>query len=280
MIRRGSDLFLVLACSIGLIVLVLAFPFAKPARVALGLPFLLFLPGYALVAALYPRKDQLDATERLALSLGLSIAIVPFIGLALNYSPWGIRLEPILAFESLFIVLATVAAACRRWLLPAGEVFGITISWLGWPRGPLMDTALALVLMLSLGGVGAATYFVATSQDSPERLTEFYVLGPDGQADAYPSLVKVRESPTVIVGVVNREGQVTRYQLAIRIDGQDMDVIDNLVLADGQRWEGSVALVPTHGGTRQKVEFLLRKKGEDEPYRRLFLWLDVEGSGG
>ena len=60
-------------------------------RNILGLPLVLFLPGYALIAALFPAKSDLDGIERVALSFGLSIAVVPLIGLGLNYTPWGIR---------------------------------------------------------------------------------------------------------------------------------------------------------------------------------------------
>ena len=49
---------------------------------------MLFLPGYALIATLFPRKDDLDGIERIALSFGLSIAITPLLGLALNYTPF------------------------------------------------------------------------------------------------------------------------------------------------------------------------------------------------
>ncbi|MCK4222104.1 MAG: DUF1616 domain-containing protein, partial [Dehalococcoidia bacterium] len=57
-----------------------------PLRIVLGLPFLLFSPGYALIAALFPKKGSLDGIERIALSFGLSIAVVPLIGLILNYT--------------------------------------------------------------------------------------------------------------------------------------------------------------------------------------------------
>ena len=104
--NRSIDLALAVAWALATTLIVLLAPFAEPARIGLGLVFVLFLPGYVLVAALYPRKDDLDLVERVALSLGLSIAVVPLIGLGLNYSPWGIRLNPILAFVTLFIVLA------------------------------------------------------------------------------------------------------------------------------------------------------------------------------
>ena len=64
-------------------------------RYILGSLFVLYLPGYALIEALYPRGDELEALERLALSIGLSLALVPLVGLALNYTPWGIRLTPV-----------------------------------------------------------------------------------------------------------------------------------------------------------------------------------------
>ncbi len=61
----------------------------KSVRIFLGLLFVLFLPGYIFVAALFPKKADVDSIERVALSFGLSIAIVPLIGLILNYTPLG-----------------------------------------------------------------------------------------------------------------------------------------------------------------------------------------------
>ncbi|RLF96161.1 hypothetical protein DRN58_09965, partial [Thermococci archaeon] len=92
-------------------------------RTVLGLLFILFFPGYSLIAVLFPRKEDIDGIERLALSFGLSIAVVPLIGLGLNYTPWGIRLNPILISISLFTILCLVAAFLRRVRLPEDERF-------------------------------------------------------------------------------------------------------------------------------------------------------------
>jgi len=89
-----------------------------PIRIILGLPLVLFLPGYALIAALFPGKDDLDAIERIALSFGLSIAITPLLGLALNYTPFGIRLSPILAVLSIFTISLALCAYVRRSMTP------------------------------------------------------------------------------------------------------------------------------------------------------------------
>lgn len=78
-------------------------------RYVFGAIFVLWLPGYTFMKALFPGKE-LDIIEQLALSVGMSLALVPLVGLLLNYSPWGIRLLPItFSLSALTITLATAA---------------------------------------------------------------------------------------------------------------------------------------------------------------------------
>ncbi|MEM0318038.1 MAG: DUF1616 domain-containing protein [Candidatus Nezhaarchaeales archaeon] len=86
-----------------------------PARYVLGTIAVLFLPGYALVEALYPRGDELSPLERLALSIGLSLAVVPLVGLVLNYTPFGIRLYPVLASLTLLTDAIAFIGAFRKY---------------------------------------------------------------------------------------------------------------------------------------------------------------------
>ena len=58
---------------------------------------LLFLPGYALASALFPKTTDLGRIARTALSFCLGIAVVPLISLALSYTPWGIRRVTVVA---------------------------------------------------------------------------------------------------------------------------------------------------------------------------------------
>ena len=110
-----NDLIFIVAFVIVSVVIITVPPLnATPIRAVLGFPLLLFLPGYSLVSALFPGKDELDVLERIALSIGLSICIVVFIGLALNYTPWGIRLGPILLALSAFTLIMTAVSAVRR----------------------------------------------------------------------------------------------------------------------------------------------------------------------
>ena len=130
--RLPADLTLVIALTLACILFVLAPRLNEtPVRVLLGLLLVLFLPGYSLVAALFPRKGDLDGIARIALSFGLSIAVVPLLGLALNYTPLGIRLVPVLLGLSLFtILLALVAYIGRAWV-SEGERFVVAIRELG-----------------------------------------------------------------------------------------------------------------------------------------------------
>lgn len=86
-------------------------------RNILGTIFVLCLPGYTFIKALFPTHvpiktatDNLDTIERIALSIGMSLALVPLVGLLLNYTPWGIRLTPIvLSLFALTVIFATAA---------------------------------------------------------------------------------------------------------------------------------------------------------------------------
>ena len=84
-------------------------------RYVLGGVFILFLPGYMLISALYPRSDELDGLERLALSIGLSLAIVPLVGLMLNYTPWGITLTPIMVSLAVFAEALALGALVKKY---------------------------------------------------------------------------------------------------------------------------------------------------------------------
>lgn len=84
-------------------------------RWIIGSMFVLFLPGYVTIQALFPKGKELDSIERLALTIGLSLAITPLIGLLLNYTPWGIRLDPIVAALSMFTLGIGMAGSFRKY---------------------------------------------------------------------------------------------------------------------------------------------------------------------
>lgn len=86
-----------------------------PARYVIGSIYVLFIPGYLLVEALYPYERSLSPLERLALSVGLSLAVVPLIGLILNYTSWGIRLWPVVFSLAIYDASMMVIASYRKY---------------------------------------------------------------------------------------------------------------------------------------------------------------------
>ena len=90
-------------------------------RWLLGSVLVLFLPGYALMQLLFPRASEMDSLERFALDIGLSLALVPLIGLILNYTPWGIRLIPVTTAISAFTIIFVIAAATRKYMYIRGQ---------------------------------------------------------------------------------------------------------------------------------------------------------------
>jgi hypothetical protein len=91
-------------------------------RYALGTIFILWLPGYTFIKALFPEKE-LDSIERIALSIGMSLALVPIVGLLLNYTPFGIRLTPItLSLLALTLTFATAALIREHKAVPKQNI--------------------------------------------------------------------------------------------------------------------------------------------------------------
>jgi len=273
--RFLDDLIAVASATTVLLATIVLLP-DSPVRVALGLPFVLFFPGYTLIAALYPRRTDLDGIERLALSLGLSLAVVPLIGLVLNYLPWGIRLTPIVSSLTVFILTCSIWAGVKRSRLPAGERFPADVR-------PVLSAVrhLPWVAIIVSGAVGGSLLFagfrfgVLGGSRVGETFTEFYVLGPSGKAEGYPRTLLPGEAAPVILGVINHEEQEVDYTIEVRGEDRLLRRIGPIRLANTAKWEEQVTFALRQPADRVKVEFLLFRSGVPEPYRSLHLWVRV-----
>jgi uncharacterized membrane protein len=83
-------------------------------RVVTGAIFVLFIPGYVLIHLIFPRR--LEPVQHIALSIGLSFALTPFIGLILNYSPFGVGLGSIVFSVGIISTVMAFTAAYKRFL--------------------------------------------------------------------------------------------------------------------------------------------------------------------
>jgi len=229
--KRPPDLLAAVILALATLVFTLTPLNYLPVRIPLGLVMVLFVPGYTLIAALFPKIGDLEGIERIALSFGLSIAVVPLIGLALNYTPWGIRLVPVVISLVIFTIAMASAAYWRRMSIPPEERFSIQFSEkmgslkreiLADEKGRL-DKALTVILILTIIMSIAALVYVIVTPKQGEKFTEFYILGMGGKAYDYPTSVEAGNKSTVIVGVVNHEYMLVNYTMRISLNNTSID---------------------------------------------------------
>ncbi|HET7323906.1 MAG TPA: DUF1616 domain-containing protein [Halococcus sp.] len=341
--RTGSDLWLILPQSLrrlpadlaGVSLLVVATILSvfvpvvseTPIRIVLGLPFVLFLPGYAFIAALFPergtlpeeqtsteegtttrfsdfRRGSIDGIERTALSFGLSIAITPLIGLVLNFTPLGIRLEPIVLGIGGFTLVATSVAAVRREALPPEERFRVPFErWYASVRAELFEPAtradrlLNVVLVVSLLlAVSSVTYAVAVPK-SGETFTEFYLLTENETgalvAADYPTNFTEGERKSLVVGINNHEQQTVTYSVVVelqrvRMTNNSTTVLErnllhrfNTRLRENETWTRKHTVSPSITGSHLRLVYLLyrgdppARPTTENAYRETHLWVNV-----
>ncbi len=280
LLRKGvkNDLLIISAWTVLLAVITAFFPLGI-LRFILGLPVAFFFPGYTLLAAMFPEKSGLDSLERVAYSLGLSVTIVAFIGFFLNYTPWGIRLYPVLFANGLFIVVTSLIALLRRRKLPEEARFASAfnfnpIKWAGLrklDKGLFIGLVLALLVALSTMG-----YAIATTRIG-ERFTQFYMLDTEGKTDNYPKELTVGEEARVVLKIINQEHETMSYRVQMSVDGAVTKEFNPVVLANEEVWQKEVTFTLTKVGGKQQVGFFLyRHLDEDLPYLSLYLWVDAK----
>ncbi len=279
-IRLGSGLLPVNLVTLAAIIATISFP-QDFFRVLFGVPFLLFCPGYALLAFLFPRKEDIDGIERTTLIFILSIVIVPLIGIIVNYTPWGITLGSTVFSVALFVFSTSILALRRMSKLSAHECLAIEFN-LTMPihRNSSLERifiiASVIVVLVALGTL----VYVVTASKSGDLFTEFYILGPEGDQSNYPDILSVGEEGNVTIGIVNHENKETVYQLQIIANGTRAAEIGPVLLANEERWEDQARWVAEIAGEDIKVEFLLYKDNEVDPYLdSVKLWIDVFDDG-
>ena len=222
----------------------------------------------------------------MTLSFGLSIAVVPLMGLGLNYTPWGIRLVPVVVSLCLFTVMMSIAAHLRRSALGQEARFSVEFRQFFTAihielinnHGSRMDRALTIILVIVIIlSVSAMVYVVVTPKQG-EKFTEFYILGPEGKAYDYPTSVVSGQNSTVIVGIVNHEYIPVNYTMQVAIQKSTF-LSRDVRLADNETWERPISYTLRQPGDNQRLEFsLYRENNFTRPYRDLHLWVNVSSS--
>ncbi len=267
-------------------------------RAPLGFAFVILAPGYALAAVLFPyerrqrngwvipadqgdKRSRITFVERIVISAGLSLAIVPLTGLLLGYTQWGFNPTALTAAIAILTVILSIAATVRRWAVPTEKRFTFPVlsaptqlaAFIGEPRTAREET-LAVVVILGLVISTAGIGFAATVPDNGERYTEFYIQGQDPESgefepDAYPEEWGAAESVDMVVGLTNQEGETVSYTIVVQqqqlsptsdgyqvSDRTELDRID-VTAGAGETWREQLELTPTESSDDARIAYLL-----------------------
>ena len=244
-------------------------------KVVIGIPMVLFIPGYVTIGAFFPKKDDLEIAGRISLSLGLSICIVPILGILLNFS-FGIKVVPILMTLFLYTTILIFITTYRRRQYPEDVQFSIQLNNIYSdisnefrPKnmtGVISNVVLILLIMLTVGTI----YFTVTTPKIGERFTEFYVLNSNG-ATSYHTELKVGSPEHIRVGISNHEYTSINYTVNISLN-KELLASKNMILGNNQTWEDNITIVPTREINNARLELLLFKDNNlIDPYRMLYL---------
>ncbi len=265
-----------------------------PLRVVVGSAFIVFIPGYCLIAALYPQREQLDMAERLALSFGTSICVAPLLMLALNHTQWGVRLIPVLATLGSFNVIMCIIATVRRSRIypPARYALGLPLSRPSFHSTRVWLQALsALRLAFALLAIGVLVYVTLTPKQA-EEFTEFYVLHPGGTSSDYPVFLRQGEPAALIIGITSHEAEPVTYTISAQLQGKPSAVelqapagaavqtspysLVTGPIHPGDTWKHEVRVTGLIAGEGLKLEFLLHAPLLRDGYH---LWAALDGGG-
>ncbi len=270
--------------------------YGTPFAVALGVPIALLAPGYAVVSFLFPgvgpshgpqfgspariRRDGISRVERLALSFGVSLCLIPLFGLALAAAGVEFGLLPVLGVVVSFTVVTAVFGVVRRFTIPKDERFSVSIR--GGVSGlhtalfdaetgadVVLNVALALSVVVALSAVG----FAFTAPQDGEEFSQLSLLTQtdDGEfvAENYPEQFSPGETKPLYVSVTNHEEEPVEYTVvaelqrveqrggnARTVEQQEMKRFEQRLPAGGS-WRKKHQVAPTMAGENLRLVYLL-----------------------
>ncbi|MEN6592902.1 MAG: DUF1616 domain-containing protein [Methanobacterium sp.] len=275
-----------------------------------GLLLMLFLPGYALIAAVNPGKNELNGITRLVLSFGISYFLTSVIGLVLPYTSLGNGLDPILQVISGLTLIFIVAAFVMRIHTPEGERFEVGFG--RFPRttiksphdeSPLITTSSSrggspsttsttsitgghrnrnimvgvVIVILALLVATPAYQLMKSPAEEVKSFTEFYVLGPDGNnVSTYPGNLNPGENGTVTIVLVNHENATTDYRI-ITTSNQTVINETNVTLEPNEKKEIPYTFTAGRNGTKKMEFFLYKLPNVTDVYLSYSFWITILG---
>jgi uncharacterized membrane protein len=278
------DLIIIIVLSSLSLLAIMVLPQGNPIRIVFGILFLIFFPGYCLVSALWPRRKGISGLERVALSVGLSIAIVPLVGFTQNYAPWGINLYSMMLVLFILVIIFSCLAYFRRIKVPIEERFVPTFAINKLQFLARNERAfVALLMVLFVLALSVFIFFVLTPT-TPSTSTAFYLLDENRSSspDSLPRNLTVGENASVIIGILSQEPHGSNFTVEVMLQNLT-DNSSNLIheysilLEKDQENETKFTFNIDNTGN-YRLQFYLYKidEGKKVLIRDLHLWLLVK----
>jgi uncharacterized membrane protein len=253
--RIGWDLIITVLLALDSVASILASIDAGWVRTLAAL-IMLFLPGYALRAAFFPRR-RLDSGEQLLISLGSSVIVTILTGLAIYMIGWVMDASTWATSLAVITLAACGVAALRRRVRTEEVVSSTPPLRLGWGQVVLVVLAFALVL----GALNLAN----TPLTNPANLqgyTELWILPVAQNTTQY-----------VHVGLISNQFSVADYRLQILVNQKPVYVLADIQLLPGQRWDALYTVPASTTGSSQVSAMLYKLDQPQAVYRQVNLQL-------
>ncbi len=108
-----------------------------------------------------------------------------------------------------------------------------------------------------------------------EKFTEIYIQDPGFLSQESPLNLNLNDPIYFTLGIGNNEYEQTEYKLDIRFDTL-LVYSESFVLQQGETAQKQIYFSALKGGTNEKLQILLYKNADDEVYRSLHFWINVE----
>lgn len=268
-----DDLMLVVGV-VGVAALILLLPgIPRPLEWLVGVPFLLVVPGYALVSALLPAAPTAEGGPswpiRLALSLVLSVVVVASIGVYLSAS-WGIRLVPVIVAITAVTTAGLLVAQIRRQRIASHRRAAPFRGGVTGVFQPIASAQRPLAIILAIGVLVGTVAFVGAVPGDQQPYTEFAVLSDNGTDEAvaagYPTTFVAGDGQDLQTVIVNHEQRRMTYDVVVRAvppQGGTAEIVDQfrVRVPSGERGVVERTIAPDAVGSNVTLQFLLYKDG-------------------
>jgi uncharacterized membrane protein len=264
---NGQRLAIVLFSLVATVVIV-AFP-GSAGAVVLGMPYLFFIPGFAVVRLFFWKGTSQAA--KLVLSLGLSVLVLIFLALALVFT---VGLYPDTARASMVLFTLVAVAIDVFWRRPLTKDQAAKTADEKLPKTVKLDKVVAAMLATALV-VSAVSLGLIITADYPSR-TYFAVTDETGSAD-FNTTREINSTFSVILEMKNGEDSSCVFRVVVHNETWDIEQTFNRTLAKGDHWDQAVDIDLIYYG-EVKFDFDLYITEGDRPeyfYGNLHLWLTV-----